>query len=170
MLSAVHLPQTASPLDLLVVACVNQEPAAVPAAVDEARRIGSNQLSNSHVVPASTSTTSDIARLPLYIFSPVDAITSVFDLRSSRLTKKRNQQHLGDGEKTDTALAALEGVRIMRMLLLAEIKPAAASSNPAMYLVVDCLSFSFKKTIVAPLPWSWLEKTLLQKDAPIKLA
>ena len=59
---------------------------------------------------------------------------------------RRSSKRLSDDKKIDSALAALEGVCATRMLLLAATKPTAASSNPAMDLVVNCVSFAVEKS------------------------
>jgi hypothetical protein len=148
MPSAIRLPQTASPLDVLVIACENQERAALPAVVDDASPAGGQgasnptEFSNCHDAPASASTASDVASVAPRTVSPIDEIAALFREPSTQPTKKRSRKRLSDDEKIDSALAALEGVRAVRTLLLAAIKPAAASSNPAMDLMVDCLSFA----------------------------
>ena len=59
-----------------------------------------------------------------------------------QLTTKRSHKRLSDDKKIELALTALEGVHAVRTLLLAVSKPAATTSNPAMDLMVDCLSFA----------------------------
>ena len=149
MPSAVCLPQTASPLDLLVVACETQQP---------------TKISNYHDAPASTSTMSDLTSVTPRTVSPVDEIIVLFGERSNQPTKKRSRQRLSVDKHIDLPPVALEGVRATRALLLAATKLAATTSDPAMDLVVDCLSLRSNRSIVASLPWSWLVWTLLQQS------
>lgn len=48
---------------------------------------------------------------------------------------------LSDNEKIDPALAALDGMHAVRMVLLEATRPATTISNPAMNMVVDSLIF-----------------------------
>ena len=52
---------------------------------------------------------------------------------------------MSDDEKIASAFAALEGMHAVRTLVLAAVKPAAASSDRAMDLVVVCLDFAAAK-------------------------
>ena len=81
MPSAVCLPQTASPLDLLVVACETQQP---------------TKISNYHDAPASKSTMSDLTSVTPRTVSPVDEIIVLFGERSNQPTKKRSRQRLSN--------------------------------------------------------------------------
>ena len=148
MPSAIRLPQTALPLDVLVIVCETQQPPAFPAIINNASPAGGQGASNPtkfsifHAAPASASTASDIASVAPRTVSPVDEILALFREPSIQLTKKQSHKRLSDDKKIDLALAALEGVLAVRTRLLAATKPTAASSNSAMDLMVDCLSFA----------------------------
>ena len=101
--------------------------------------------------------------------SPADGITILFGDHPAQPTKTRSRQHLSADDKIDSAFAALEGVHAARTLLLAAIKPAAASSYQAMDLVVNCLDFAAQKWRAAPPPWNWLAQTLPPKHVPTTL-
>ena len=97
---------------------------------------------------------SAVASVAPRIVSPTDEIAALFGEPLTKPTEKWSRKRLSDDKNIDLALTALEGVRAARMLPLAATKPMAASSDPAMDIVVDCLSFVVKKSMVASLPWS----------------
>ena len=148
MPSAVRLPQTASPLNVVVVARETHRQAALPAVTDIASPTGGEgasnptKFSNCHDEPASASTASGLASVAPW--TPpilVNTITALFQGPSTQPTKKCSCKRLSNDKKIDPALAALEGMRTVRTLLLAALKPVATSSNLVMDLMVDCLSF-----------------------------
>jgi hypothetical protein len=65
--------------------------------------------------------------------------------RSTQPTKKRSCYCLSNDDDIDLPLTALKGVYAMRMLLLTSIKPTFATSDPAMNLLGNCLSFAVKQ-------------------------
>ena len=103
-------------------------------------------------MPASTYTASDLASVASHTVSHCQQHCSTIWGTLDWPTKKRSRQSLSNDEMIDSALAALKDVRAVMTLLLAATKPA--TSDPTMYLVVDCLSFVVKKSMVASLPWS----------------
>ena len=176
MPSAVRLPQTASPLDVLVVARETHRQAALPAVTDIASPTGGEgasnptKFSNCHDAPANASTAADVTSVAPRTVSPVDDIAVLFGEPSTYPTKKRGRKRLSNDKKTDSALAALEDVRAMKALLLAANKPAAASSNPAMDLMVDCLSFALENIESCDSALELACTNTSEKGAPTKLA
>ena len=59
--------------------------------------------------------------------------------------KKCSRQHLDNDAKFDTAFAALEGVRAIRTLVLAAIKPVGSIVHLIMNEVIQCMELSAKK-------------------------
>ena len=143
MPSAVRLPQKASPLNVLGIACETQTPPASLPVIDNASPAGGqgasnpSKISNCHVALASASTASTVASVTPRTVPPVNKIAVLFGERLTQRTKKRSCQHLSNVKHIDLTFAALEGVRITRTLLMTATKPTAASSGPEMNLVVD---------------------------------
>ena len=84
---------------------------------------------------------SAVASVAPRIVSPTDEIAALFGEPLTKPTEKWSRKRLSDDKNIDLALTALEGVRAVKTFLLEATKPAAASSNLAMNLLVDCLSY-----------------------------
>ena len=108
--------------------------------------------------------------------SPVDPdIAFLFGNEKSQATKKRSRQRLSDDAKIDSAYAALEGMRAVKVLLEATIKPIETHSDPTMVvgLVIKCLSLTVGKmescAYALELAWANTHSKKYANHAHIKL-